>query len=81
MLAAVPAWIYVYSFYSHVSRVREAESHIAGPHWDTYHELGSVAMPFPPLVRYAGQFALLCSVVGISIMLFDLLRWMQKRTA
>jgi hypothetical protein len=67
ILAAIPAWVFVVRF------INEARRSPFG------YELGSVAFPYPPLVRAVGMFAGLLTLVGLCLFALDFLRWIRKR--
>jgi hypothetical protein len=68
ILAAMPAWVYIYHFISQVERSGFG------------YEFGSVAWPFPPLYRVTGMFALICTLVGLFLLLFDFVQWIRTRS-
>jgi hypothetical protein len=67
ILAAIPAWIFFLRF------CIEARKSPFG------YELGSVAFPYPPLVRAAGMCAWLLTFLGLCILAFDFARWIRRR--
>ena len=69
ILVAIPAWIFVYHF---LNRVRQSAFS-----YDSY-ELGSVAMPYPAVVRLAQMFAVLSTLIGLSLFVFDFVRWLRR---
>lgn len=67
ILAAVPAWAFVWRF------VNKARRSPFG------YEVGSVVFHFPPFVQAVRLFALLLSLIGLSLLTFDFIRWIRKR--
>jgi len=65
ILVAIPAWVYVARFLSQVARSGFA------------YELGSVAMPYPPMVRLAQAFAIFVTLMGLIFLIFDFVQWMK----
>lgn len=71
VLAAMPAWAYVALWMNHFCA--------AGGGWDVCYELGSVAFPYPPLLRAARLFGFLGPLLGLALLGFDFIQ-RKRRT-
>jgi hypothetical protein len=71
ILAAIPAWAYVAWWMNHFCAP-------AGG-WDVCYELGSVAWPYPPLLRAARLFGFLGPLSGLAFLGFDFIQ-RKRRT-
>jgi hypothetical protein len=69
VIAAVPAWIFVYRFFSWAWRSPFG------------YELGSVAFHVPPFVRGAEWFAVLFTLAGLCLVGFDFFQWIRRKIA
>jgi hypothetical protein len=67
ILASIPAWVYLFWWLN-----RSTPSN--------RFELGSVAMPYPPLASFANMFAVLGTLIGVVLLLFDLAQWTRKKS-
>jgi hypothetical protein len=49
--------------------------------WDSPfgYELGSVAFPMPTYIRLIAWAALLCTLLGVSLFVFDSVRWIKRK--
>ena len=70
ILAAIPAWVYIFWWMNRFCAP-------AGG-WDVCYELGSVAWPYPPLLRAARLFGFLSPLSGLAFLAFDFIRWRRR---
>jgi hypothetical protein len=67
VLIAIPAWtLYLWLYYG-----------ISGTPFGS--ELGSVAFPVPPIMKAAAMIALLSTMIGFALVLFDFMQWIKRR--
>ena len=70
ILTAIPGWIYVVWWLHRLTRRNR---------FDAY-DLGTPAMHYPHLMRTAGRFAVLATVIGFAFLLFDFVQWMRRKS-
>jgi hypothetical protein len=68
-LLAAPAFWFFY--------VRAFEGMRKGPFG---YEVGSVAAPIPSLLQVVGITAVLCTWIGLALVIFDLVKWRKTRS-
>ena len=66
LLIALCPWGYVFYFYSHISPV-------------VRYEFGSAVFPMPLLFRMSGVLALFLTLLGLSLSVFDVIRWLKNK--
>ena len=70
ILAAIPGWVSLFWWLN-----RFTPSNRFGAY-----ELGSVAMPLPLLVKAAGRFAFVGTLIGLALLVFDFVQWMRRKS-
>lgn len=71
IIAAIPAWAYL--FWVRIACCRGG--------WDACSELGSAAMPFPPMLSAAAFCAFLGSLFGLVLLAVDFVQWKRNSPA
>lgn len=71
IFSSIPPWAYAWVF-----GTRFADKVRGTPF---AYELGSVAMPFPQSVRVASLLAIILTVIGIGLLVYDFIQWVKNK--